>query len=193
MNPNLIQFLSNFEMLTQEEILTIAEHTNVKEFRKGEFLLKEGTICKECYSVIKGCVREYILKDGEEKTTAFFTEGNAIASFTSTTSNKPSKHFLECTEDSILTVSNEDLEAKMCKMIPRLESIIRFEVEKNAGKEHDHLSNFIISSPEERYLDLQKERPDLFNRIPQHQIASYLGIKPESLSRIRKRLSIKKS
>ena len=73
-------------------------------------------------------------------------------------------------------------------MVPRLESIIRFELEKNAGKEHDHLSKFISSSPEERYLDLQENRPDLFNRIPQHQIASYLGIKPESLSRIRKRI-----
>jgi CRP-like cAMP-binding protein len=192
MNPELIQFLSNFQMLTKEEVLIIAEHTHVKEFKKGLILLKEGEVCKSCYSVLKGCVREYIIKDGEEKTTAFFTEGDAIASFTSSTTKKPSKHFLECTEDSLLTVSNQDLESKICKLIPRLESIIRFEVEKNAGKEHDHLSKFISSSPEERYLDFQENRPELFNRIPQHQIASYLGIKPESLSRIRKRLSLKK-
>jgi CRP-like cAMP-binding protein len=179
-------------MLTQEEITIIARDTNVKEFKKGDLLLKEGAVCKECYSVIKGCVREYMLKDGEEKTTAFFTEGDAVASFTSAVTNKPSKHYLECVEDSVLTVSNQDLEKKMIQKIPRLESIIRVEVEKNAGKEHDHLSTFITSSPEERYLYLQKNRPNLFNRIPQHQIASYLGIKPESLSRIRKRLLAKK-
>jgi len=192
MNQDLLNFLSNFQVLTQEEINIIARDTNVKEFKKGAVILKEGVICKECFSVIKGCFREYILKDGEEKTTAFFTEGDPIASFTSATSNKPSKHYLECTEDSVLTVSNQDLEKKMIQKIPRLESIIRLEVEKNAGKEHDNLTTFITSSPEERYLHLQKNRPDLFNRIPQHQIASYLGIKPESLSRIRKRLLIKK-
>ena len=65
-------------------------------------------------------------------------------------------------------------------------------MEKHAGKEHDHITAFISSSTEERYLDLQEKRPDLFNRIPQHQIASYLGIKPESLSRIKKRLITKK-
>lgn len=192
MNQDFIKFLSNFEMLTQEEIEIIAKDTHVKEFKKGVILLTEGAICRECYSVIKGCVREYIMKDGEEKTTAFFTEGDAIASFTSTTNNLPSKHYLVCVEDSLLTVSNQDLERKMCEKIPRLESIIRLEVEKHAGKEHDHITAFISSSPEERYLDLQEKRPNLFNRIPQHQIASYLGIKPESLSRIKKRLITKK-
>lgn len=193
MNQDLIQFLKNFDVLTFEEILIIAKDTVTKQFKKGDILLKEGQISKECYSVIKGCVREYQLKEGEEITTAFFTEGEPIVNFTSATAQSPSSSFIECVEDSVLTVSNQELEKLMCEKIPRLEAIIRIEVEKNAGKKQDELASFITSSPEERYLNLQKNRPGLLNRVPQHQIASYLGIKPESLSRIRKRLVTKKS
>lgn len=193
MNQDLIQFLKSFEVLTFEEILIIAKDTVTKQFKKGDVLLKEGEISKECFSVIKGCVREYQLKEGEEITTAFFTEGDPIVNFTSSTAQSPSLSFIECIEDSVLTVSNQELEKLMCEKIPRLEVIIRTEVEKNAGKKQDELASFITSSPEERYLNLQKNRPELLNRVPQHQIASYLGIKPESLSRIRKRLVTKKS
>lgn len=129
----LISFLESFEILKRDEIELIAAHTIIKEFKKDSVLLREGAISKECYSVIKGCIREYYIKDGVEKSTAFFTEGQPISSFTSYMNNIPSKHFLACTEDSLLTVSNESLEKEICQKIPRLESIIRVEVEKNTG------------------------------------------------------------
>ena len=65
-------FIASFPFLTKEETETIVEHTVLKQFKKGTILLKEGNISKECYAVIKGCVREYYLKDGLDKTTAFF-------------------------------------------------------------------------------------------------------------------------
>lgn len=187
----LISFLEGFEILEKDEIKLIAAHTTVKEFKKDSVLLREGAISKECYSVIKGCVREFYIKDGVEKSTAFFTEGQPISSFTSYTNSIPSKHFLVCTEDSILSVSNESLEKEICQKIPRLESIIRVEVEKNTGKLQDRISAFITSTPEERLLTLIEERPSLLNRIPQHQIASYIGVTPESFSRIKTRIYTK--
>ena len=76
----------------------------------------------------------------------------------------------------------------MIAEFPELEPIIRSEMEKNAGDAQDEMAAFITSSPEERYRNLLENRPELLNRVPLHQIASYLGMKPESLSRIRKRI-----
>jgi len=181
-------FIKEFGMLTDDEIEIIVDNANIKSFKKGTVLLREGQVAKECYFVLKGLVREYYIVEGEEKSTNFFTEMEPVNSFTSHTAGKASKHFLVCAEDCVLTVGSDSLEQEMCKRIPRLEAIIRQEVERNTGKMQDDIADFITSSPEERYRKLQENKPELLNRVPQHQIASYLGVTPESLSRIRKRL-----
>ena len=185
-------FISNFPFLKDDEIETIVKHIVIKEFKKGTILLKEGTICKECYAVIRGCVREYYIKNGLDMTTAFFTEGQSVNSFSSYTNQVPSKHFLECSEDSLLAVGNQSLVDQMCERIPRLTEFIKNEVEKDAGELQERMASFMTSTPEERFTDLMKNNPGLMNRVPQHQIASYLGVTPESLSRIKKRAYQKK-
>lgn len=74
-------FISNFPFLNADESEIIVENTILREFKKGNVLLKQGSISKECYAVIRGCIREYYIKDGLEKTTAFFTEGQSVNSF----------------------------------------------------------------------------------------------------------------
>jgi CRP-like cAMP-binding protein len=185
-------FVESFQILTKTEVDMIVDNANVKSFKKGSVLLKEGQIAQHCYFILKGCIREYYVVDTEEKSTAFYTELDAVTPFSSYTNQTPSKSYFVCAEDCILTVSTQSLEAEMCAKIPRLESIIRQEVEKNTGKTQDELASFITSSPEQRYLNLLETRPSLINRIPQHQLASFIGIKPESLSRIRKRLHTQK-
>ncbi|MFK5982894.1 MAG: Crp/Fnr family transcriptional regulator [Flavobacteriaceae bacterium] len=185
-------FISNFPFLNADETEIIVENTLLREFRKGSTLLKAGSISKECYAVIRGCVREFYIKDGLEKTTAFFTEGQSVNSFSSYTSQVPSKHYLECSEDCLLTVGNQSLVDQMCERIPRLTEFIKNEVEKDAGALQERMASFMTSSPEERFSDLMENNPDLMNRVPQHQIASYLGVTPESLSRIKKRAYRKK-
>ncbi|MFK8046046.1 MAG: Crp/Fnr family transcriptional regulator, partial [Crocinitomicaceae bacterium] len=152
----------------------------------------EGNISTECYAVISGCVREYYIKDGVEKTTAFFTEGQSVNSFSSYTNQVPSKHYLECSENCILTVGNQNLIDEMCKRIPRLTKFIKSEVEKEAGSLQERMAFFMTSSPEQRFSDLLENNPSLLSRVPQHQIASYLGVTPESLSRIKKRTHLRK-
>lgn len=187
----LFSFLRNFPILTEQEIQLIADNTTIREYKKGTFLLREGEVAVNCHLVLRGCVRGFFMKDGEEKSTTFYTEGDTVHSFTSATNGTPSTLNLICVEDCILTVSDSALENEMCRLIPRLESIIRKEVEKSTGKAQDELARFITSSPEERYIHLLESKPELVNRIPQHQLASYLGVTPESLSRIRKRISIR--
>ncbi len=184
--------IRSYQILTDEEVRLIVDGTNVQAFTAGTYLIKEGQIATKCYLILKGCIREYYLKDGQEKSTAFFTEGDSVASFSSQSNNTPSKYNLVCVEDCVLTVSTKNLEKQMCEKVPRLESMILKTVEQIMGKKQDELAAFISSSPEERYQNLIANRPHLFNRIPQHQIASYIGIKPESLSRLRKRLHERK-
>lgn len=186
-------FIKSFPFLNPDEVDIIVEHTVLKTFPKGTVLLREGMVCLECYAVVRGCVREYYLKDGLEKTTAFFTEGQSVNSFSSYANQVPSKHFLECAEDCLLTIGNQSLVDQMCERIPRLTEFIKNEVEKDAGELQERMASFMTSSPEERYKDLLENNPSLMNRVPQHQIASYLGVTPESLSRIKKRAHQRKS
>ncbi len=192
LQAELHKLVSSFPFLKAEEVDIIVEKTNLKAFKKGHVLLSEGEIAKECYAVVKGCVREYRLKDGQEKTTAFFTEGQSVNSFSSYTNQLASKHYLVCAEDCVLTVGTQSLIDQMCERLPRLQEFLSQEVEKEAGALQERMAFFISSSPEERFKDLMENNPQLMNRVPQHQIASYLGITPESMSRIKKRAYQKK-
>ncbi len=189
MKEKLKSFVEQFGMLTPEEVELVVDGTRIKSFKKGTILLEEGQVSKHCYMVLEGLVREYYLVEGEEKSTAFYTQGDPVNSFSSYNNQTPSKHYWVCAEDCVLTVGDQDLERAMCEIIPRLEAIIRQEVEKLSGKGQDEFAQFITSSPEQRYLHLQETRPELLQRVPQHQIASFIGVTPESLSRIRKRLA----
>lgn len=184
----LIDLISGIKELTEADRNFILEHSTVQHFAKGTLLLREGQVSRHCYAILRGCVRKYYIKNGHEHTTAFFTEGMPVVAFTSQNNQTPADHYLECTEDCMLTVSTPEHEAWVCQQLPNLERIIRQEVEKNTGKEQEAFAQFMLSTPEERYLSIMKNRPDLLNRVPQHQIASYIGVKPESLSRIRKRM-----
>ena len=179
--------ISNFRPLKAEEVELIVENTVVRKFRKGEVLLREGQIAKKCYMVVEGCVREYLIKDGEEKSTAFYTESETFTP--QSDKGTPSIHFWECAEDCILTVSDKSYEEELRALLPRLDDVFRQIAIDKINLAKVQWSEFISSSPEERYLHLEKTRPDLFKRVPHHQIASYLGMKPQSLSRIRKRIS----
>ncbi|HMP29806.1 MAG TPA: Crp/Fnr family transcriptional regulator [Saprospiraceae bacterium] len=191
MKETLYAYISQFPMLSKEEIQLIVDRTEIRAYKKGTYLLREGEIAKTCYLILKGCIRQFVLRDGVEITTAFYTEGMSVNSFTSASHQSKSNHYMICNEDCVVTINNQSIEDEMCQLIPRLESIIRDEVEKLSGHYQDTITQYLSSSPEERYLDILENRADLLNRVPQHQIASYIGITPESLSRIRKRLSDK--
>jgi len=184
----LVEVMSELTPLTEEEKLDIENSFPIEKFHCGTYLLREGQIAKEAYFIIEGCIREYKLSDGEEKTTAFFTEEQSVINFDSMINQTPSKINFVCAENTTVAILNSEKEKALYKKHPRFESFCRNGVEKMIGEKHEQLADFITLKPEQRYLKLQEERPDLINRIPQYHIASYLGIKPETLSRIRKRI-----
>lgn len=184
-----VNYFSRFSSLSAAESAAIKGNMCVRTFKKGNFLLKEGQFSIDTFFILEGCVREYRIIDGEEKTTNFFTEEQWIISMNNFTHQQPSEDYLICMEDTTVSVGNEEQAQKMFKVFPRFETIARAIIEADFAEQKKQLTSYLTDSPEQRYLNLMKTRPDIFQRVPQYQIASYIGIKPESLSRIRKRLT----
>jgi CRP-like cAMP-binding protein len=102
--------------------------------------------------------------------------------------NKPSKSYLVCNEDCIVVEGTSDDEQAFLIQMPRMETLSRIGIESELQRTHEVHAEYVIASPMERYKNLLQNRPELLDRVPQYQLASYLGITPESLSRIRKRI-----
>lgn len=192
MQDLLFDFISKYISLTEDEKNAILSLDLFRSVKKGTILLKEGQNSKDSYFVLKGCIRTYYIIDGEEKTTAFYTEMDALTPHCVIT-KAPAEYFISCIEDSILTVSNADMEVEINSKFPKFELMCRKLSEELLAKNQIDFDAFKTSSPEQRYLNLLQKRPDLIQRVPQHQLASYLGIKPQSLSRLRARMLGKKS
>ena len=190
MQGALAQYLASYVELTSDLEEALTECALIRHFPKDTILLMEGQISNECFFVFSGCIRSYYHEDGEEFTTGFYTEGQS-ATPPCYSKNVPSKLNYECLEDTIATVGTPGLEADMYRKYPQLESFSRKLYDIMIANYQEELVDYKHSSPEQRYLRLLATRPDLFQRAPLHQIASYLGMKPESLSRIRKRLHLK--
>lgn len=191
MKQKFVDYFSKISPLSKEEAKAILDNMSIKTFKKGEYLLKEGQMTLDTFFILKGCVREYMNVDGEEKTSNFFTEEQWVISINNFNANQTSIHNLECLEDTVVSVGNEEQAQIMFKIFPRFETIARAIVEADFAEQKKHLTTYLTDTPEQRYLKLLKTRPDILQRVPQYQIASYIGVKPESLSRIRKRMSAK--
>ena len=167
-------------------------HKYIQFFKRLEVpaktvLLQEGDISKRAFFVLKGCLRVCFNNKGRDITTQFFFEGQGVAAIESFRTGNPSLFGIEAIEPSLLYV----LAKKDYEFITEQSPAIRSEIEHhvfNRLLSYQHLFvSRIKDSPEERYHDLVAHHPDILKRIPQHYIASYLGITPVSLSRIRNR------
>ncbi|WP_299185007.1 Crp/Fnr family transcriptional regulator [uncultured Aquimarina sp.] len=188
MFSEIVELIRKAIEISDEEAKIVENCIPIKTFEKGTILLKEGQVSRESYQNLSGLVRKYYIIDGNEVTTNFYEEGTSIASFTSLHQQSPAKHYFECIEDCKLAVLNKDKEKELIEKVPKYEALCRTSVEEDLGKQQDSLAAYLISSPEQRYVSLLNDKPKLLNRVPLYYLASYIGVKPESLSRIRKRI-----
>lgn len=191
LEDKLIAYFSKFRTLSVEQKDAIAESMDIRTYKKGELLLKEGQIAKSNYFVLKGCVRQYHLNSGNDETSNFFVEEDWILPSLGTGEDRSAFYNLECMEECVLVLGNEEKGDQLIAQFPEFNELAQIILEKEIIRQQSNLTNFMKNSPEERYLKLLSEQKDLINRVPQYHLASYIGVKPESLSRIRKRLAKK--
>lgn len=187
MDQILLNFLGKYIELSEEEKNSIIDLVFFTSFKKGTILLKEGQLSKDSYFVAQGCIRCYYIIDGEEKTTAFYSDGESLTP-PSVLTHQPSEYYISCLEDSVLSVGDAEPDPELFSKFPKLEKLCRIISEELHSKSQIAFDSFKISNPEQRYLQLIETRPDLIKRIPQYHLASYLGITPQSLSRMRNRM-----
>lgn len=157
---------------------------------KKTLLLREGDVCRDMYIIECGCLRLYCIRsDGEEITLNFSTEGAVGMDPVSFFRQKPGRSYLETLEDCRLsTVRHADI-MRLFNDSPDFNSYGRRMAEYEYTRVQERLENYIMLSAEERYKLFMQQRPDLIARVPQHYIATYIGVTPVTLSCIRKRLA----
>jgi len=186
-----IEHFRQFTDFNDSELEIIMPYFEAKKFKKKTQLLDIGKVSNEVYYLIKGCIRLYCEKDEEELSTYFFTENMFAGSYDSFLSRKRSKVAIETLEECDVLVLTHEAQEELYEVFPKMNEFIRKAIEARFVLLHDLFISYLLNSPQERYLTLLKERPELLLRIPQHQIASFLGITPVSLSRIRNRVAKK--
>lgn len=189
MEEKILAYISKYVPLTAEEKISVLQDVPYQTFKKGTHLIRQGEISKACYFNIQGLVRQYEVIDGEEKTTYFYAEGEAIVAFDSGSKNIPCEFNWVCEEDTTLVIGQLHKIGEAYARNPVLEKMSAVFIGREFGKYQQLSSQLITLKPEARYLKLLSDRPDLIKRVPQYHLASYLGIKPETLSRIRKKIS----
>jgi CRP/FNR family transcriptional regulator, anaerobic regulatory protein len=174
--------------LNKEEEEAFEKILIVVQIKKKEFLLQEGNICNKITFINNGCVRMFYNVDGTENTVQFFFADSWYTDYESFLTGAPTVENLQALQDSeVIQFRKEDL-ISLYQTHPVFEKVGRVMAE-NAYLSLSTINKMLANEePTQRYLNLIKQRPDVVEKIPQHYIASYLGIKPESLSRIRKRI-----
>ena len=184
----ILVFLAQFVSLGEAEQQMVRRLTRIEHFPKGTALLAEGEVARENWLVVEGCVRVFRRVDGVDRTVAFYTELHPAIP-PSYGSDAPSPVAFECLEDVVASASTREEEARGLAENPAFESVCRVLGEVLLARFQEAHIDVVTRTAQQRYLDLVAGRPDLLQRVPQYHIASFLGIQPETLSRIRRRLS----
>jgi CRP-like cAMP-binding protein len=182
--------ISKYIQLEDDEFNYFTSLLKTKRLRKKQFLLEEGEVCRfECF-VNSGCLRQYHLDgNGQEHIIQFAITDWWVADQYSFLTGLPSKYFIDALVDSqVLLIEKSSLE-KLYIEVPKFERFFRIAFQNSYVALQRRILANISQTAEERYLHFSKNYPEIEQKVPQHQIASYLGIKPESLSRLRKQLS----
>lgn len=171
----------------QKELELFTRNLSVKTLKKNEIWEDRDRISKYMGFVNSGILRQYYLKDGNEFTDYFHVESEFIGNYISYLSKEPSNTITVALEPcELLVMSFSELE-KFYKIMPVAEQFSKIIGEKKLFELNKRNASLLLDSPEERYNKLVEQKPNLIKRVPQYMIAQYLGIRPESLSRIRKR------
>lgn len=182
--------ISKYIQLNEAETNHLTSLLTFRKIKKNQFLGQRGEVVRHDFFVNKGCLRSaYIDQNGEEYILQFAIEDWWITDFESFINETPSKLEIMALEDSeLLKIDRKSLN-ELFNDYPKFEHFYRVMNERHFISLYQHLISFLSESAEDRYLNFVQKYPQFLNRIPQYQIASYLGISPEYLSKIRRELA----
>jgi CRP-like cAMP-binding protein len=174
--------------LSTEEEAQIKRHLLPKKLRKKQYLLQEGDVCKAIAFIEKGVLKEYSIDDnGVEHIIQFGLEGWIISDLYSFLTGEPATYNIDAIEDSELVLISKSAHEELLQKLPKYETFTRLNITGAYIAMQKRLTSIISSPLEERYANFIK----LVQRVPQHMIASYMGLTPETLSRVRKKMTRK--
>ena len=181
-----------FKGLKFEDLLKISQLVKRRKLSPSEIYMEEGATRKKVAYIKKGLMRAYFIKEnGDEITTLLRWEDTFIASHDVIIHDRPSRYYFEALEKTELIEIDYEVLQSVIENNQKFEQVRKHFLLKMLGESLEKVESFILLSPEERYIQLVKEQPNIVNRVPGKYIANILGITPVSLSRIRKRISSK--
>ncbi|MBL7911260.1 MAG: Crp/Fnr family transcriptional regulator [Bacteroidia bacterium] len=183
----LYETITDLTEISVSSLYKLFEIAIKRQFEKGEFILKQGQICKTIMFVEKGFLRTFINKDGKEINTDFTFEGNFTTNLKSLRSASLANTSIQAGEVTVIYEFNKDKLLELYSDSAEIESFARKLLEQVLIAQEEHVNLFKIYSPTERYEYLRTNKPQILQRISQSQLSSYLGIARETLSRIRKK------
>ena len=186
MHAAIITHIQKFISLSAEDIAIIEAATEITTIKKKEFLFNAGQLCHANYFVVRGCLRLYIDNDkGAEQMIQFGIDNWWITDYMSLNSGRPSEFCLQAVEDSEVIILDTKTRDKLLLQIPALERYFRILTEMAYGAAQMRVHYIFSMSGRERYKHFNERFPQFVQRVPQYLLASYLGISPEFLSRLR--------
>ncbi|QHT71718.1 Crp/Fnr family transcriptional regulator [Rhodocytophaga rosea] len=187
------QSFNNKVPLTLEEQAQITKYLTPKKLRKKQYLLQEGDVCKSIAFVEKGVLRAYSVDDASmEYIIQFGLEGWIISDLYSFLTAEPATYNIDAIEDCELVLISKRSHEELLQTMPKYETFTRLNVTGAYLAMQRRLTSIISSSVEQRYEDFMAIYPHIAERVPQHMIASYMGLQPETLSRVRRRIASNK-
>ncbi len=189
---NISSYLSEVLEIPKEAVATCGDLYTLKKVAKNELLLSEGEICMDTFFVEKGLLRMYSLdRNGKEHIIQFAPENWLISDRSSLNFNQKSKYYIEAVEASEVFLLSKDFFTSMVEKFPQTAENNDMLLQKHIRNLQNRVNSLLADTAEERYMTFIKMYPDILLRVPQWMVASYLGITPESLSRVRKELARK--
>ena len=183
---NLRKNISQLENCSDDEFDVLVSKSEIVNLNKGEFFLKEGQISNHMAFIDKGLAMYYKIVDGVEIPFDFAIESQWLAYLKSFTHRTPSDMNIKVLEDTTLFTFEAGKLQELMTSHPKFLALRSYNVEKSLADVAQHGANLATLDAKQRYYQLMKDKPYLINRVPQYYLAAYLGIKPQSLSRIRK-------
>jgi CRP-like cAMP-binding protein len=184
------QFYEKFIPLSNEEWALLEPNFRMLRLSKGEKLHSEGDSCSDVTFVNKGLMKCYHFIDGKEYIEAFFSQNEYCSDYSSFLLREPGKLYIEALEECELVLLDYNTVQMLYDKVKNFQKFGRLMAEFLFTQISIRNNALLFETPETRYKKFSKNRPDLLQRVPQYMIASYLGVTPEALSRIRKRLLI---